>query len=57
MAKNDHRDDDRRRLQAEQERFLARGGAVQRVDFGTVRGNIYSGVRRHDYLFAGRKTR
>ena len=57
MAKNDHRDADRRRLQAEQERFLARGGAVRRVDFGTVRGNIYDGPHRHDYLFAGRKSR
>lgn len=57
MAKNDHRGADRRRIQAEQERFLARGGSVQRVEFGKVRGNIYEGPRRHDYLFARGKPR
>lgn len=57
MARNDHKDEARRRLQAEQQRFLAGGGAVRRVEFGTVRGNIYDGPRRHDYLFAGRKPR
>ena len=57
MTRSDHKADERRRLQAEQERFFARGGAFRHVDFGTVRGNIYDGPRRHDYLFAGHKTR
>lgn len=52
MAKNDHKDEARRRLQAEQQRFLAGGGAIQRVQTGHGRGDeVFKGPRRHDYLF------
>ncbi len=58
MAKNDHKDEARRRLQAEQQRFLAGGGAIQRVQTGRGRGDeAFKGPRRHDYLFTGGKTR